>query len=246
MLRQGGIYLLDAVDRDPLTVFAIGGAVAAGLRNRELRLIAAGITVFILALVASGGDVMSGRALAPALLCAVVIVMRYPWREFGNLIVLPLCGIAAIGLIAPDPAVLTGPAYGPDAPLTQPWPEALPTIAPGRAAIADARRQSYRVTGLLTMQRAAPMPDTTALQREAEALARQHYVVVDARTGLFAYAAGPRLHIVDPSGRTDPHLAALRAEGPWTPGPRRRSIPEGYVVSLERPDGTALVSGRYR
>jgi hypothetical protein len=109
----------------------------------------------------------------------------------------------------------------------------LATISPGRAAIVDARRQSYRVTGLLTMQRGAPMPDTIALQREAEALARQHHVVVDARTGLFAYAAGPRLHIVDPSGRTDPNLAARGAEGPWTPGPRRRSIPEGYVATVE-------------
>jgi hypothetical protein len=97
--------------------------------------------------------------------------------------------------------VLTGPAYHRETqPLAVPWPNTAPAIAPGRAAIRDERRNWYAVTGLSTMQRTMPMPDVTAMQREAEELAGRQKVVVDERIGLFAYAAGARLHIIDPDG----------------------------------------------
>lgn len=234
MMRQGGVYLLDAIDRDPLTILAIGIAATHGFGVRRLRPIAAGLVLYVVALIASGGEAMSGRALAPALLTAAVIVTQYPWRAYGQLFLVPLCGVVAIGLIAPDSPVLTGPTYRASEPLGVSWPQMEPAIAPGRAAIRDARRDSYPATGLLTMHRTRPMPDLIAFNREVDARSAQARVVVEARAGMFAYAAGARLHIVDPAGRSDSFVARLRPEGDSAPGPRRRAVPATYVAALEQ------------
>jgi hypothetical protein len=109
-----------------------------------------------------------------------------------------------------------------------------PAVNPARAAIRDERRNFYAVTGLLTLQRTVPTPETSALDREAAALAAERRVVVDERIGLFAYVAGPRLHIVDPDGRTDSFLARQAPSGEWKPGPRSRDVRPDYVAAVER------------
>jgi arabinofuranosyltransferase len=235
MIRQGIVYVLDAADADPLTVVAIGVASVGAFRVRELRTLAIGLVLSIAAVVLTGGDVMSGRAFAMPVLLAAIAACRCPWERLGVLFVPAVSAVVALGLVAPESPVLTGPAYHRESqPLTVPWPNMASAVTAARATIRDERRNSYAVTGLLTAQRTAPLPDLTAMQRQVEQLAMRQKVIVDDRIGLFAYAAGPRLHVVDPDGRTDAALARQAPIGAWRPGPRLRDVSPDYAAALER------------
>jgi arabinofuranosyltransferase len=233
MFKQGIAYLLDAIDVDPLTVAAIGLAIIGGVRSRELRSLSIGLVLMLATVVFTGGDVMSGRALAVPVLLAAIAAARQPWDRLGVLFVPAVAGIVALGLIAPESPVLTGAGYHRETqPLSVPWPNMASAVVPARAAIRDERRNWYAVTGLLTMQRTRAMPDVTSMEREVEELAGKQTVVVDERIGLFAYAAGARLHIVDPDGRTDPVLARQSPVGEWKPGPRPRDLRSTYAAAI--------------
>jgi arabinofuranosyltransferase len=60
----------------------------------------------------------------------------------------------------------------------------------------------------------------------------QSRVVVRANIGLFGYYAGPKPHIIDAYGLSDPLLARLPALQPWRVGHFERAIPDGYERSL--------------
>jgi arabinofuranosyltransferase len=231
MVHQGCVYLLDAIDTDPSTVLTISVAMISGFRVRELRPAAIGLMLSIGATILTGGSALSGRELAVPLLSAVVIAVRYPWQSPSSAFTLALAGVVGVGLIAPESPVLTGPSYHRETqPLAVPWPSAPSVVNPRRSAIRDERRQWYASTGLLTVQRMVPMPNMSSLEREADALSARSPRTVDERIGLFAYAAGARLHIIDPSGRTDPFLARQPPKGEWKPGARLREVPPSYVA----------------
>ena len=63
---QGLLYLLDSLDRDPITLTAIASAAAvAGVqRNTAARALAAGIVLYLVYVVSIGGDFMAGRFVA--------------------------------------------------------------------------------------------------------------------------------------------------------------------------------------
>ena len=50
--------------------------------------------------------------------------------------------------------------------------------------------------------------------------------------GMFGYAAGPDLHVVDLFGLGDPLLARLPAMAPWRIGHFQRALPAGYIDTL--------------
>ena len=66
--RQGLYWLLDAVNNDPVAVAAIAGTFAASGWNLVARggPLIGGLLAFLVIVVATGGDVFSGRSLAPA------------------------------------------------------------------------------------------------------------------------------------------------------------------------------------
>ena len=77
LLQQGWIYLLDSIDRDPVTLVAILFAVTMGLAYRgPARWVAAGVLIDLAYVVSIGGDFMSGRFLTLPLFAAVLILSR--------------------------------------------------------------------------------------------------------------------------------------------------------------------------
>ena len=67
LVHQGWIYLLDSIDRDPVTLVAILFAVTMGLAYRgPARWVAAGVLIDLAYVVSVGGDFMSGRFLTLA------------------------------------------------------------------------------------------------------------------------------------------------------------------------------------
>ena len=76
--KQGVIYFIDSLDRDPLTLVFIGFAIAMALADRVkgTRALAAGIAIYLVYVASIGGDFMSGRFFAVPFFAAVLLVTR--------------------------------------------------------------------------------------------------------------------------------------------------------------------------
>jgi len=63
MWQQGLLYLIDSVDRDPLTLVFVGFALVVGIAERSAasRALAAGIVLYLVYVTRIGGDFMAGR-----------------------------------------------------------------------------------------------------------------------------------------------------------------------------------------
>ena len=235
---QGWVYLLDAADRDPLAVVTIACGMAGLFVRRfaPVRALAAGLLLYCAAVVLGGGDWLSGRALAPAVLAATILLMRLPWNSLGPAGPVIVALVWGLGLVSPFSPVRSDAHYGRgrSEPLPPPWPGIASAVSAQRAAIRDERWLTYPESGLLTARRNVPLPDTRDMEQEVEQiLAQRRHVVVTDRIGLFAFVSGTRLHVVDPLGRTDPLLARLPPLTCCAPRGTARAIPDGYVETLE-------------
>ena len=76
---QGVLYLLDSLDRDPitLTAIAIATVVAAFQRSVAPRALAAGVILYLGYIISIGGDFMAGRFLALPVFASVLLMTRF-------------------------------------------------------------------------------------------------------------------------------------------------------------------------
>lgn len=99
--RQGRLYLVDSLDRDPITLVTIAFAVVTGVvtRHSAARALAAGIVWYLGYVVWIGGDFMAGRFVAAPLFAAVLlcawlaVASREVW--LGSIGVLAIVGSTA-------------------------------------------------------------------------------------------------------------------------------------------------------
>ena len=107
LVQQGVIYLLDSIDRDPVTLVTIPFAVALGLLSRgPARWIAGGMLVHLAYVVSIGGDFMSGRFLVLPLLAAVLLLSRtIPFTTVPALMTASV--LAVIGLTSAEMPLLS-------------------------------------------------------------------------------------------------------------------------------------------
>jgi len=75
---QGLLYLLDSLDRDPitLTTIAIVIIMSAFERTVSARMLAIGIMLYLWYIVSIGGDFMTGRFLSVPLFASVLLMTR--------------------------------------------------------------------------------------------------------------------------------------------------------------------------
>ena len=75
---QGVLYLLDSLDRDPITLTAIAVAVVVAAFRREVapRALAAGVVLYLWYVVSIGGDFMTGRFMALPAFASVLLMSR--------------------------------------------------------------------------------------------------------------------------------------------------------------------------
>jgi arabinofuranosyltransferase len=185
-------------------------------------------------LVVTGGDALSGRSLVPAFACAVVLLSRFRWEQFGNLIVVPAALVVGLGMTAPGSPILADADFGKSVLQWNRWPGDPAPRPTEMNRIRDERRLSYQSTGLLKGQRYVPLPDTSGAEVGVNAaLAAGRHVIMEERVGLVGAVAGPRLYVIDSFGRGDPFLARRARDGAWHPGGVARKAPDGYVESLE-------------
>lgn len=218
---QGWLYLVDSLDRDPITLTTIGFAVVAGLIRRSVagRALAAGLAWYVGYVVWIGGDFMSGRFLAAPLFAAVllcawlVVASREVW--IGAAGVLAIVGSTAAHVPLWMNSAVVDPGVKPN-------------------GVVDERGVYFRDHSLVLSPRQRlrdpPWPTDTG--------SRPTMRVVDT-CGLMGQSGlelGPYVHLLDECALADPLLARLPAvfNDAWRVGHYRRMIPPQYRESLER------------
>jgi arabinofuranosyltransferase len=213
LIAQGFRYLLDPVSRDPLTLVAIAGGIAASIWARGLgRALAAGVLLYLAYVVTIGGDFMAGRFLAAPLLGAAIIIARVDLPRA----VLPVAAIAVVILALPtikntvlSRQNLVG-VIGPD-------------------GIADERGFYFARFGLLRA------PAGTFAAPEWKAGPRSVFEICGG-LGLESIRRGPGAYAIDVCALVDPLLARLPAYANpnWRIGHFIRQLPTNYEDSVAR------------
>ena len=225
LVHQGWLYLLDSIDRDPVTLVAILFAVTMGLAYRgPARWVAAGVLIDLAYVVSVGGDFMSGRFLTLPLFAAVLILSRaVPFERVRALTAASL--LAVVGLTSAQiPLLSDSRVEFTDATLD-------PRVSNG-FGIVDERAFYFQKQSLLLANRQSfPPPEWPSGATQPVPTS------VDITCGRLGAKGlqGPLTHLLDECALADPLLARLPAaySPEWRIGHFRRMIPNGYQESLE-------------
>jgi len=222
---QGLIYLLDSLNRDPITLTAIGVSliVVTMERSKEAWLGAAGIVATLAYVVWIGGDFMSGRFLAAPLLTAVWLMARA--QRLAQAEWWPVLGVLTVAAIASPQLPLRSDRTF-DASVTH-------------SGIVDERGIYFQTWSLLKADRLAfaePEWPRWDGRRNPE-----HVLDTCGLMGADGLAWGPRTYMLDECALADPLLARLPSvwKEEWRPGHYRRMVPAGYRESVQQ-DGNVL------
>jgi arabinofuranosyltransferase len=223
LTTQGLAYLLNSWQVDPSTLIAILAAlvVVFWYRDRAVLAIAGGLWLHVMYVVRVGGDFMSGRFLAPAVVVAVGLLLyqaRTPRHR------------AVIGILMITISAIAYPHASSRVWRSRPFP-AIETLI-DEHGIADERLIYARDTGLLKAIRLWSTPDPAWQRAGRDVAAAGVSAMSRDSVGLFGYGAGPTVHIVDTLALCDPLLARLPADRPWRIGHFHRPIPAGYMEIL--------------
>jgi arabinofuranosyltransferase len=221
---HGLYYLLNSIRTDPLTLLAIGAAVAGAVWSRDRRALAVvgGIVAYLAYVVMIGGDFVTGRFLTAPLLGAAVLVSR--WQPMPRTAVVGAALVViVVGFSSSDPPPLTTAAAGSQG------KELMDAHG-----IADERAYYYPYAGFLRALQHVTVSSHPWAIEGIEARRRREPVVTRGDIGYFGFYAGPAVHIVDAWGLADPLLARLpaRADVSWRIGHFTRAIPDGYLETL--------------
>lgn len=219
---QGLIYLLDSVNRDPVTLTAIGVSliVATMERSKEAWLGAAGIVVTLMYVVWIGGDFMSGRFLAAPVLVAVWLLVRaqrITQAEWWPVVAV----LAAAALASPHLPLRSDRSF--EGSVTQ-------------SGIVDERGVYFQTWSLLKADRLS-FAEPEWPQWDGR---RSPDYVLDTcgLMGADGLSWGPRTYMLDECALADPLMARLPAvwKEEWRPGHYRRMLPDGYRESVQQDD----------
>ena len=224
LVQQGVVYLLDSIDRDPVTLVTILFAVALGLLSRgPARWIAGGMLVHLAYVVSIGGDFMSGRLLVLPLLAAVLLLSRtIPFTTVPALMTASV--LAVIGLTSAEVPLLSDSRF-----------ERTSNSMDRRGAygVIDERAYYFQEQSLLLARRRSFLQPDWPL-RAFQSVPTDVSIVGGGlgRTGL----SRPLRHVIDRYGLADPLLARLPAlyTPDWRSGHFDRLIPYGYEESVQQ------------
>jgi arabinofuranosyltransferase len=226
LVSQGSLYLLDSIERDPLTLIAIfvGLSSVTMKRSWERSTLAAGIILYLMYIVRIGGDFMSGRFLTLPLIGAVLLLSDV---ELKRRQVVPLLGLVILLGFSISPTTISSDVtYG----QSDTQPRGLFN------GIIDERGFYYQATGLLRFNRNEDLPRHLWVYDGIIAKLRSEDVIVRGAIGFFGFYAGPDVYIVDVDGLANPLLARLpiQSSSHWRSGHFKRTIPAGYIDTLKK------------
>jgi arabinofuranosyltransferase len=222
---QGLFYLLDSLNRDPITLVAIGVAliVVTMERSKEAWLGAAGIVATLAYVVWIGGDFMSGRFLAAPLLIGVWLMARA--RHLTQAEWWPVLGVLAVAAVA-----------------SPHWPirsDRTFDVSAMHSGIVDERGVYFQKWGLLNANRLAfAEPEWPPWNGRTTP---EYVLDTCGLMGADGLSWGPRTYMLDECALADPLLARLPSvwKEEWRPGHYRRTLPAGYRESIQQ-DGNVV------
>lgn len=218
--KQGVLYLVDSLDRDPVTLVFVAFALVAGVIERSIasRTLAAGIALYLLYVVHIGGDFMAGRFLSVPFFGAVLLAGRFVsnTRPFWA---------AAIVTVAVVGASSAGPPLKSDSRFDQ-------RMAKDNGLV-DERAFYFKTNSLVHANRASFAQPEWEMKGGGDGGA-WHVLDTCGLMGAAGLEWGPGTHLLDECALADPLLARLPAvyHEFWRPGHFRRAVPAGYRQSL--------------
>ena len=222
LVWQGLKYILVSAAFDPLGIAVVATAVAS-VRHPDplIRAIGIGVSAQLAYIVWVGGDFMSGRFLAFAIVASIPLVAAMISQRVPQLERVALC-LAVYGILTPL------------SPLNSALSDRLDVTVWG---VADERGVYAGTASLPRYVRdhflgRTPLPYHGWSMRGAEFKHSGQRVLVAENVGFLGYAAGLDQIILDELALTDPFLARLPSDPEWRIGHFRRRLPEGYLESV--------------
>jgi arabinofuranosyltransferase len=231
MVQQGLAYLDETLDNDAgsaillmlsvLVLFSIARRGSESSGRAVARAVGVGSVASLLYVIWVGGDFMAGRFLTPAIAAAAVVLARHGDEWLGDAARLRL-GAAFAGFVA---LALPFSPFHPDVRSKREFP--AHRIVDERNWYSDELMLSENLHPKQWHKNGLFIDGRTARDRGER-------VVVINDAGMFAWGAGPTVHVVDDMALTDPLLARVPFEyrEDWRAGHFPRKVPQGYVLSL--------------
>jgi arabinofuranosyltransferase len=227
LIKQGILYVLNTLSRDPASIIIIIFSIVVSFISRDRRKIAIslGMILYILYVIRVGGDFMSGRFFSAVVFGGIALIVNTKLPKSLQNFTFVMLVTALIFAATPNPPILYNAGD------TQ-QPAGVMGIYNG---IEDERLWYYQLTGLLTMTRDQIMPRMAWADLGTEAKERNYGVVIKDSVGVFGYYAGPTVYVIDRYALGDPLLSRLKIpdQNNWRIGHFSRDLPEGYLETLE-------------
>jgi arabinofuranosyltransferase len=218
---QGLRYVGDYALRDPagciVLIFCLVFLIALRT-DLQARAVAGGIGLYLIYIVAIGGDFMSGRFFAAPVFLAVAETVRTAIsRPRPRPAVTAAFGVVVLTLVA---ARLLGFAGFVDDTVSS-------------SGIADERRVYAPALSLAAVRDGRLVQRISWVRDARDAAQRGPSLMRAIAVGMSGYYGGPKLHILDVNALGDPMLSRLPARIGSRVGHFERRIPQGYAQSLE-------------
>lgn len=212
IIHQGCFYLIDSLNRDPLTLTMILLGIVSGVYSSVFgRCLSLGIVLYLIYIITIGGDFMTGRFLTAPLLVAVIQIARVKWNVMQLFFIVFCIGIMGITNI--QATLFSSLTYNNKA-----WIN----------GIADERAYYFQNFGLLSKNYSAFLTPDWAISQQG---------VLSIPCGGLGYQGilwGPGVHLVDECALVDPFLSHLPAKYKpvWRIGHCRRQVPSQYLKGI--------------
>lgn len=228
LMQQGLLYLFETFKNDPIlfVILLLGSWLSLHQGHLYHRGLALGIVFYGVYIISIGGDFMVGRFLtAPLLMATVLVATLTPHHVVSYATAIPLL---LIGLMNPvNPLLSNFRQAG----------QVDPTFSDSNG-VTDERLYYAETSGLLQLNRSF-FAKTFPIENTFTTLvpfAQSARTITAPTVGALGLAVGPGVHVIDELALGDPLLARLPAvyNPAWRIGHFYRTIPAGYVESVER------------
>lgn len=226
LLQQGGLYFLNSLKWDPLTLTVAALAISLTFlrSNDKEKTIAGGVILYFVYIIYIGGDFMSGRFFSAALLGSAFLLTRAITEMGKNWKIAFSVFLLAMALFPPISTfinILTG-QYVQDE-----------TSIDGM--IANERKIFQPGTKLLLLFENADVPNHPWVNLGREYRSNNTAFAVQGSIGFIGYYAGPDVYIMDRNALADPLLARLHMTKMehWRIGHFIRDYPDGYIETIQ-------------
>jgi arabinofuranosyltransferase len=234
LIKQGFLYLLDSLDRDPITLITIASIILGILlfKVKKAYSLLIGIVLYLSYIIKIGGDFMSGRFLTSIFVFAICtgtyyLLPKLPLQRKHLILIITILFLSLSSKLF-NINFKNNLIYFPS-------DKSLYELTVSESGIADERLFYFPKSGLVNQVREG-FPLTHPWGEKGNSYkVNGEKIVLEGNTGFVGFSAGPSVHIVDYLALNDPLLSKLPAihNEEWRIGHFKRKIPQGYIETLE-------------